>query len=222
MKLGILFSGGKDSMYACYLAKKESYNVCCLITIISKNKESWMFHIPSIERVREQAKVMHLPLIIIKTKGQKEEELRDLEKAIRKAVEKFEIEGIVTGAVESVYQTTRIQKICNKLKIECFNPLWQKNPEEYWDELLQNGFKIIITGVFADGLSKEWLGKFIDRENLDKLKEMSNKYKIHLSFEGGEAETFVLNCPLFARKLSIVDFKDNGSRNSWIREIEVK
>lgn len=222
MKLGILFSGGKDSMYACYLAKKEGYEVCCLITIISKNKESLMFHTPSIEKMREQARVMDLPSVIVKTKGQKEEELKDLEKAIRKAVEKFGIEGVVTGAIESVYQTTRIQKICNKLKIECFNPLWQKNQNELLEDLIKDKFEVIITGVFSAGFDEKWLGRKIDKKFVQEILKLNKKYKINIAGEGGEFETFVLNCPLFKRKLKIDGFKDYRNGNSWTREIEAK
>ena len=64
MKLGVLFSGGKDSTFACYLAKKQGYEISCLISIFSENKESWMFHTPSIEQVKKQAEVMNIPLIL--------------------------------------------------------------------------------------------------------------------------------------------------------------
>jgi len=221
MKCGILFSGGKDSTYAAYLTKTSGNEISCLITIISENPESYMFHTPSISKVEKQAKVMNIPLLIQETKGQKEEELKDLEKAIKKAKTEFGIEAVVTGAVASVYQASRIQKICDKLDLECFNPLWQKDPKEYWDELLKNGFEIIITGVSADGLGEEWLGQKIDKRMLNKLKEIAQKFKIHLSFEGGEAETFVLNCPLFSRGLKIKDKKIFGKNNSWRLEIEV-
>ena len=221
MKCGVLFSGGKDSTYAAYLNKKHGNELSCLITIISENPESYMFHTPSILKVKKQAEVMEIPLIIKKTKGEKEKELVDLEKAIVEAIDKYRIKGIVTGAVASVYQASRIQKICDKLDLECFNPLWQKNPEEYWDELLKNGFEIIITGVSADGLGKEWLGQKIDRKMLNKLKEIERKFGIHLSFEGGEAETFVINCPLFSRELKIENKEISGKKNSWKMEIEV-
>ncbi len=222
MKLGILFSGGKDSTFATYLAKKNGYEISCLVSLFSENKESFMFHTPSIEMVREQAKAMEIPIIIGKTKGKKEEELEDLEKAIKFAIKKHKINGIVTGAIESVYQSSRIQKICNKLRIECFNPLWQKNPEEYWSELLKEKFEIIITGVFADGLDKSWLGQKIDKKSLSKLRSLVTKFGIHLSFEGGEAETFVTDCPLFKRKLKVVSFRDYGRGNSWRREVSVR
>ena len=232
MKLGILFSGGKDSMYSAWLAKKYGYELTCLISIFSENPESYMFHTPSIDKTKEQAKVMEIPLIIQKTKGNKEEELKDLEKAIEKAKQKYKIEGIVTGAIQSIYQSSRIQKICDKLNLECFNPLWQKNEEEYLSELIQNKFKTIITGVFAYPLDESWLGKEINQEIINELKKINQKYKVNLAGEGGEFETFVLNCPLFKRKLKIIN-KSHGDnpkeckisstgKNSWRMELEIE
>ena len=222
MKVAVLFSGGKDSSYAAFLAKKENYDVKCLITIESKNPYSFMFHTPSINCVKKQTEVMGLPLIYIKSKGEKEKELRELEKAIKKAVERYKIQGVVTGAIESVYQASRIQKICNKSEIECFNPLWQKNQFELLNELVKNRFKIIIVGVFAYPLDEKWLGRKINKKFIEDMKILDEKYKINPSGEGGEYESFVLNCPLFRKKLKIKSFKDNGEGNSWIRDIEVK
>jgi len=195
MKLGVLFSGGKDSTLAALIAKKEGYEISCLITIVSKNPHSYMFHTPSIKKTEEQAKAMKIPLIKVKTKGEKEKELRDLEKAIKKAEKEYGIEGIVTGAVESVYQASRIQKVCDKLNLECFNPLWQKNQIELLESLIKNKFHVIVTGVFAYPLGKEWLGRKIDKKFVKEAKELHEKYKINPAGEGGEFETFVLNAP---------------------------
>ena len=127
MKCAVLFSGGKDSTYAAYLEQKKGNILSCLISIYSENPESYMFHTPSINKVEKQAEVMQIPLLIRKTKGEKEKELEDLESAIKKAIEKYGIEGIITGAVDSVYQASRIKNICDKLKLTCLNPLWRKN-----------------------------------------------------------------------------------------------
>ena len=96
MKCGVLFSGGKDSTYAAYLAKKYENRISCLISIFSENPESYMFHTPSILKVRKQAEIMNIPLIERKTKGEKEEELLDLMFAIKKAKKEYKIEAIVT------------------------------------------------------------------------------------------------------------------------------
>ncbi|MDD5193733.1 MAG: diphthine--ammonia ligase [Candidatus Nanoarchaeia archaeon] len=222
MKLGILFSGGKDSNYAAYLAKKEGYSIGCLISIISENNESFMFHTPSISAVEKQAEAMKIPIVIVKTKGEKEKELRDLKKAIKIAIDRYKIEGIVTGAVESVYQASRIQKICNTLNIECFNPLWQKNQLELLGDLIRNKFEVIIVGVFAYPLDSSWLGKKIDYNFIDEIKKLNHKYRIDPAGEGGEFETFVLNSPLFNKKLEIKEYKDYGEKNSWRREIKIE
>jgi len=222
MKCGVLFSGGKDSVYATYIAKKSGYKISCLISIFSENPESYMFHTPSITKVKKQADVMNIPLITKETKGLKEDELKDLEFAVQKAKTEFGVEAIVTGAMESVYQKSRVEKICDNLDLKCFNPLWKKNPEEYWDDLLKNKFEIVIIGVSADGMGQEWLGQIIDRSRLNKLKEIERKFRIHLSFEGGEAETFVLNCPLFNEELKIKNKEIFGNKNSWRMEIELE
>jgi len=207
MKVGVLFSGGKDSTYAAYLAKKEGHDLACLINMISENKASYMFHTPSIKKARDQAEAMQIPIIIHQTKGLKEDELIDLENAIKEAINRYKIEGIVTGALASDYQASRIQKICDKLNVKCINPLWKRNADLYWDDLLKDEFEIMIIGVAAEGLGKEWLGKTIDKGALEKLKKLSKKFLFHIGFEGGEAETFVLDCPLFKKKLEVIEGK---------------
>ena len=222
MKLGVLFSGGKDSAYATYLAIKNNHEVSCLITLISENKESYMFHTPSITKAKKQAQVMGIPQIEEYTKGIKEEELEDLRKAIKKAIERYNIEGIVTGAVDSIYQASRVQKICYDLKIECFNPLWQKNQMELMEDLLRDRFSIIITGVFAYPLGKEWVGRIITKDVLNELRILEEKYGISPAGEGGEFENFVLDCPIFKRGLKIMNRQIQGKGNSWRLELEVE
>lgn len=220
--VGILFSGGKDSMYAAFLAKKCGYSIGCLISIVSENEESYMFHTPSIRKVEEQAKIMDIPLVIVKTEGQKEKELVDLENAISNAIMDFGIEGIVTGAVESVYQASRVEKICNKLNVECFNPLWQKDQSELLEDLIKNKFEVIIVGVFAYPFDGKWLGRKIDRKFINEIKKLEEKYKINVAGEGGEFESFVVNCPLFKKKLKVSDGKKVGEKNSWRMEVKIK
>lgn len=224
MKLGLLFSGGKDSTYAGFLAQKYGHKIVCLISMESKNSESYMFHTPSISQTVNQSNMMGVPIITKKTSGKKESELKDLKKAIKHAKEKYKIEGIITGAVASVYQATRIQKICNELKLECFNPLWQKNQFEILEELIKNKFEVVLTGVFAYPLNEKWIGRKIDSSFILDMKKLNEKYKINPAGEGGEFETLVINCPLFKKPLKIVGKRtwsdDNGK--SWRTEVILK
>ncbi|NCN51814.1 diphthine--ammonia ligase [archaeon] len=223
MKIGVLFSGGKDSVYATYLAKKFNHEISCLITIFSENKESFMFHTPSISKTKVQAEAMNIPLIVQRTPGEKEEELIDLKKVIKKAKEKYKIGGIVTGAIKSVYQALRIQEICSELDLECINPLWQKDEEEYLKELIKNNFEIILTGVFAYPFNESWVFRKIDNSFLKEILELNKKYKIHVAGEGGEFETFVINCPLFSHPLKIIGKEViQEGENSFRGELEVE
>lgn len=223
MKLASLFSGGKDSVYATYLAQKEGNSIECLIAIVSKNPDSYMFHTPSIEKTKKQAEVMGIPLIIQETEGEKEKELIDLKIAIKKAKDEYGIGGIITGAIASVYQSSRIQKICDELDLVCINPLWQKDEREYLDELIENNFKVILVSVAAYPLDSSWLLREIDENFIKEIEELNKKYKIHVAGEGGEFETFVLNCPMYKRELKIVSSKaTSDSENSARVEIEVE
>jgi len=223
MKLASLFSGGKDSVYATYLAKKEGNIISCLISIVSKNPDSYMFHTPAIDKTVKQAEVMQIPLIITETSGEKEEELKDLKIAIKKAKDKYKIDGVVTGAIRSVYQASRIQKICDELNLVCINPLWQKKEREYLTELIKNSFKIILVSVAAYPLNSSWLLREINEDFIREIEELNKKFKIHVAGEGGEFETFVLNCPMYKHELKVISSKiTSDSENSARAEIEVE
>jgi len=220
MKLGVLFSGGKDSTLALHKAA-EKEEVTCLITLRSKNPESYMFHTPNIDWTELQAEALELPLISKETQGKKEDELADMEQAICQAIEKFHIEGVVTGAVESVYQTERIQRICHRLDVWCFNPLWKKNQKALLEELLQRRFRVLISGIFAYPLDEKWLGKEINPDIIQKLIVLQQEYGISPSGEGGEIETTVLDAPMFKRKIQILDYLAQVRGNAGVFRIKL-
>jgi ABC transporter with metal-binding/Fe-S-binding domain ATP-binding protein len=218
MRLGVLFSGGKDSVFAMYKAMKDN-EIVCLISVISENKESYMFHTPNIELSKLQAKAIGIPILIELTKGVKELELEDLKRAILRAKREYKIEGIVTGALASVYQASRIQKICDELELKCINPLWNENQIEHLKNVEKAGFEVMIVGVFARGL-EHLLGKKINKRVIEELVELDRKYKINPAGEGGEIETFVLDGPIFKKKIVIKDV-EIGKEVYVIKEAEL-
>jgi diphthine-ammonia ligase len=219
MKLGVLFSGGKDSTLALHMAAQKE-QVTCLVTLLSRNPESYMFHTPNIDLTALQAQALNLPLVAEPTEGKKEDELQDLENAILKAKRNFHIEGVVTGAVESVYQASRVQRICHRLGIWCFNPLWKKNQKALLEELLEKRFRVVLSGIFAYPLDEKWLGKQLDAEMINRLMMLQKEYGISPSGEGGEIETTVLDAPLFSKSLEIVDYEVKAQGNSGVFRIK--
>ena len=205
MKIASLFSGGKDSVFALYKAVQAGYEVACLITIKSKRTDSYMFHIPNIEFAELQAKALEIPVVYMSSSGVKEKELEDLKEAMKIAKKKYNIQGLVSGALASKYQSSRIKKLCDELDLISINPLWGIDEEQYLGDLIKTKFNVIITGIAADGLNKSWLGRKIDNECIEDLKKINEKNKIHIAGEGGEYETFVLDCPLFKKKIKIAN-----------------
>ena len=218
MKLGVLFSGGKDSYLALQYASQD-HEISCLLTLESEKEDSWMFHTPAIEWTKLQAEAMNINYLNLKTSGVKETELNDLETIIKSAISKYSIEGIVTGALASVYQTTRIQKICNKLDLWCFNPLWQLPQEILLEELLSSKIDSIITGVAAEPFDGWWLGRHIDSKCINDLVALKASHRINPAGEGGEIESFVINARLFTKKIVISKSKKHYSNFSGKLEI---
>lgn len=203
MKLASLVSGGKDSIFAAYLASNE-HEIKCLINIRPKRNDSWMFHIPNLHMVPLQAEAMELPLLTFDSSGEKEKELEDIRIALKKAIADYGIEGITTGALYSQYQKSRIDKICEELGLKSLAPLWNIDLEKYLGQLLENKFEVMIVGIAAQGFNEGMLGKTIDKAFIEELKKLHKKYQINIGGEGGEYESLVVNCPMFRKRLKIL------------------
>lgn len=212
MKAAVLFSGGKDSAMALYKALKEGHDVKYLVSVISDNPDSYMFHVANIHITELSAEAAGIPLIKKVSKGIKEEELKDLTRVLRELKE-LGIEAVFSGALYSEYQKSRIDKICSDLNLKSCTPMWHVDASDYMNEIIELGFEVIITSVSAEGFDKSWLGKKIDKELLNELIKLNDKYGVNLAFEGGEAETLVLDCPVFNAKIIV-----NEAEKIWDRD----
>ena len=211
MKLAALFSGGKDSTYAIFLAKKLGHSVDVLLTLYPYSDESHLLLYPNITFTSLQSESMKIPQLIEKiTSNNSENEYEKLNNLITLAKENYSIEGIVHGGILSEYQKDNFSLVCEKNDLEIISPLWNKDPKSYMKELLDENFEYIISTVTSDGLNDSWLGRIIDESDLDELKKLQKKFSFNLNFEGGEAESFVLNCPLFEKPLLI-----QASNTEW-------
>jgi len=203
MKVGVLFSGGKDSTFALHWAEAQGWDIKCLITLNSENPSSFMFHTPNIHLVKEQAECLELPLVFHDTPGIKEEELEDMKDALQKAKELHNIDTVVTGAVASNYQEERVNRICQELNLRTFSPLWHKDQEQLLNEMIDANFDMRIIAIAAYGLNESYLGRQINKELIEDFKKRQRDYGLHIAGEGGEFESFVFNAPLFKKKIVI-------------------
>ena len=210
MKLASLFSGGKDSAFAVYLMQKQSHDVVVLLTIIPNSAESHLLHHPNMKWTKLQAESMNIPQLMSESNSDiTDDELLHLESLLVTAKEKFDIEGIVHGGIKSNFQKEKFETICQKLGLKVFTPLWNTEAIKYMNDLLENNFSFVMTSVTSEGLDDSWLGKKITNSDLLILKNLSDKYGFNLNFEGGEAETFVVNCPMFSSPIEIKKSEKN-------------
>ncbi|NND87039.1 MAG: diphthine--ammonia ligase [Nitrosopumilus sp.] len=211
MKLASLFSGGKDSTYSIYLVKKQGHEISCLLSVFPKSEESHLLHHPNLKWTKLQSESMNMPQLFAKSDSyETDHELLLFEKLLIKAKKEFDIEGLVHGGIKSKFQKEKFESLCSKLNLISFAPLWNLEPFQYMKDLVNSDFEFIMTTVSSDGLDDSWLGKTISKNDIETLHKLSKKFGFNLNFEGGEAETFVVNCPLFSNSIKI-----NQSKKIW-------
>jgi len=204
LRLAALYSGGKDSTFSIFKIRELGHEVVCLIAMIPSADDSLLFHYPNIELTHYLAEAMQIPLTTFAVnKESKEGEFQALEQAIIQVKSDYDIQGIVHGAISSRFQNELFRRICSDNQLVMFTPLWNAIPLQYMYGLLSEKFDIKIVSVSAMGLGKDWLGKSLDTNSISLLESLSKKHGFDLAFEGGDAETLVVNCPLFTKKLDI-------------------
>jgi ABC transporter with metal-binding/Fe-S-binding domain ATP-binding protein len=210
MKLACFFSGGKDSTYAIHLAKKQGHDVVCLLSIFPKSEESHLLHHPNLKWTKLQSVSMKIPQLIISSNSDEtNDELIVMEKLLQNAKDEFKIDGLVHGGIKSKFQKEKFETLCLKLNLVCIAPLWEMDPKKYMNELIDSNFDFMMITVSSDGLDDQWLGKLILKSDIAILNNLSDKFGFNLNFEGGEAETFVIDCPLFSNPIKVNEFTKN-------------
>ncbi|WP_435064040.1 diphthine--ammonia ligase [Halobaculum sp. EA56] len=218
-----LFSGGKDSSWAVYRALERGLPVERLLTVHPAG-DSYMYHVPETRLAALAAESIGVPLIEVEPEdfdaasttdsgAQGDTELEPMEAALRELAADLPLGGVTAGAVESEFQTSRIESMCGRLGIDLFAPLWQRDPRALADEMLEAGFEITVLQVAAAGLDESWLGRTLDRDALADLSELNEEYGVHLLGEGGEFETFVTDGPHMDRPVELeYDTEWDGTR----------
>ena len=211
MKLASLFTGGKDSVYSAYLAQEQGHDLACLLTVFAGSAESHLLHHPNPSWTRLQAESMGVPQMSSRSASvQTCEELRVLGRLLREARKEFGIRGVVHGGIASKFQKERFESLCRDNGLALVSPVWGIPPERYMRSLLDSGVSFIVTAVSSGGLDDGWLGRTISVADVARLENLSKKFGFNMNFEGGEAETFVTDCPLFGHPVRI-----NQARKVW-------
>uniref|UniRef100_A0A0R3RPX8 Diphthine--ammonia ligase n=1 Tax=Elaeophora elaphi TaxID=1147741 RepID=A0A0R3RPX8_9BILA len=223
MKVVGLTSGGKDSCYSLMLCMKDGHDVVCLANLhpASGNEEemdSYMYQCVGHTGLQLYSEACGLPLYRREIRGKpiktdacyeeaSNDEVEDLYELLAFVKQKHpDIEAVSSGAILSNYQKNRIQNVCRRLNLESLTYLWNSDQAVLFDEIISAGIDAIIVKVAALGLSTKHLGKSLS-EMKDVLLDLCSRYGIHICGEGGEYETFVVNCPFFKKRIVVDEAK---------------
>lgn len=199
MRVAVLSSGGKDSAAAWWWAQCRGWDVAYLVTVNITGGDSWMFQIPGTHLVEHQALLANIPWIKVDTPGVQEEEITDLETALSV----LDIDGIVSGALRSDYQKSRLERMAERLGVRSWTPLWHQDSVEHMRGLVNNGFQIMITSVSCEGLDEAFIGRVLDAEGLKELESKAQQHRFNVDGEGGEYETLVIGGPHLSGRLEV-------------------
>ncbi len=213
MRCIALLSGGKDSVAAVEIAQGHGWDVVAGLRMVPQEDDAYMFHTPNLDVVEGVAECMGMPLLSASTSPDPVQEVRELEQALAHAAEEFNADAIISGALASEYQRTRIDAIGHRLGLKTFAPIWHKDPDTYLSSLLSAGYDIRFSRVAADGLDSDLAGATLDAPCVEALR----KKRLHIAGEGGEYETLVLDAPHYQKRIVVDEavVEATASRATW-------
>jgi ABC transporter with metal-binding/Fe-S-binding domain ATP-binding protein len=197
MVYAALTSGGKDSVLAVQKALDAGLRVGYLVAVRPADPDSYMFHSANLDAVSAIAASAGMVYVEIASSGEKEAELDDLEAGLAC----LPVEGLVTGAVASVYQRDRLAAIADRLGLALVAPLWGMDPADLVREVARRLHAIIVVTA-ADGLDESFLGARFDDALIARLEAVVARRQIHLAGEGGEYESLALDAPFYSRPVT--------------------
>lgn len=199
MKVVILYSGGKDSNLAVQFCKEKGWDIRYLLTIQPNRKDCYLFHYATVEYTPLQASLLGLPHYIVPCT------VADpmLEAAIVKnfVLTHEPVDAVVLGGIG--LQETQLRSIQQALlpyRVEVFAAHAGLDHDTLIEDMFNKGYEIMITQIASEGL-KDWLGKKITKQNFAQLKKDAAKHGFHVGGEGGYYDTFVLDSPLFSKRI---------------------
>ena len=202
MKVIVSWSGGKDGCFACYRALAQGYEVSHLVNFISRESRRVSFHGTRARLISRQAQAIGIPLVQYTVPP----DLSLYEQRFKKAVSALKrngVEGMVFGDIYLQEHKDWIERVCGELGITPLLPLWGIAPEQALSDFIRAGFEAIIISAKADIFDEKWLGRRIDHSFLADLKKLVQGKELDVCGEQGEYHTFVVDGPLFRKRVQV-------------------
>lgn len=227
MKVVGLLSGGKDSCYNLCHCVKNGHEIVALATLGPEpgtdELDSYLYQTVGQDGIHLVAEALRLPLHrqtirgtavelgseygprshTSSMQGVEGDETEDMYTLLNKIKCIYpEITAVSVGAILSSYQRVRVEYVCQRLGLTVLAFLWQRDQAELLREMVEAPVKSVLIKVAGAGLVPGHLGKSL-AEMEPILQSLNSKYGVHVCGEGGEYETYTLDCPIFHSRISL-------------------
>ncbi len=199
MKVIAAWSGGKDSCFAYFKAKKSGLEVTSLVTFMENEQQS-NFHGIRSDLLDAQAQAIGIPLAKFVTAPE------TYEMHFKEALLHFRaqgVSGLVTGDIYEVvgHEERWLERVCKEVGYTPVRPLWQIDTKQIFKDYISAGFKSTVVRTKLSLLGEEWLGRQLDEEFLADILKIPG---VDPCGEGGEYHTVVTDGPVFKNSISLL------------------
>ncbi|KAF8974438.1 hypothetical protein BDZ97DRAFT_23573 [Flammula alnicola] len=228
MKYLALLSGGKDSCYNLVHCAQNGHELVAAASLGpepgKEELDSYLYQTVGQDAIEFVARALEVPLyrrVITGSAveqgseyggrnannaggviGDETEDLYELLSSVK--ARHPDVKGVSVGAILSNYQRVRVEHVCRRLGLTALCFLWQRNQGELLSEMIEAGMDAILIKVAGIGLTTSHLGKTLAQME-PTLSKLNTLYGSHICGEGGEYETLTLDCPLFKRKIKLIE-----------------
>lgn len=210
--LFVSWSGGKDSTLALYRAIKEGGLPKALFTMLTEEGTHSRSHGLPKEVIIAQAKSLKIPI------SYKSATWQSYEANFIEALHGFKGEGIEIGVFGDIdLEDHRLweEKVCNIAGISAYLPLWKEERRSLLIEFISLGFKTMIVAVKDELMPKEFLGKTIDIDLVERIEALG----VDPCGEEGEFHTVVYDGPIFSKPIDLTLGKVLLLSGYWFQEV---
>ena len=203
MKVGIMFSGGKDSTFAIDYCLSRGWSVEWLLSVKPNRTDCFLFHFATVEHTPVLAEQMGFKHRLISCSVADPEQEAAL---VKKEVETLpKVDAVVLGGVGlQETQLRSIQTALRPMNIEVFAAHAGQEHDKVMLEMLNKGYKFMITQIASDGLGEKQLGTILSPDTIQEFFSRSKKFGFHVGGEGGYYDTLTIDGPIFKNKIEIL------------------
>ncbi|MCR8850161.1 diphthine--ammonia ligase [Rossellomorea sp. SC111] len=214
-KVAISWSGGKDGCLALYRTLKEEKEVVCLVSMVSEEYERNHAHGLRLDIVNQQADALDIPLVLVNSGDDYEQALIQALSGIK---QERGVEEIVFGSLYADEDRKWNEEVAMKAGLTPSFPVWISEDEttQLLKEFITLGFSAVICRASDKLFDHTWAGRMLDWSFYEDI----HKKNCCVMGEAGEYHTFVLDGPIFSKKIHLVKSGVILNSGLWSLDIE--